>query len=337
MSVPRSADLAPRLEDIGSSIQKRRHVLDLDDFVSEEISMVLDTAQAMKEVLQRRIKKVPTLRGKTIVTLFYEPSTRTRVSFEMAGKVLNADVINLAPSVSSVTKGESLLNTVRTIQAAYADVIVVRHKSAGAPYHMAKNLEASVINAGDGFHAHPTQALLDLYTIRERLGEISGLKITIIGDVTHSRVARSNIWGLTTMGASVTLCGPSTLLPIDMLNGQLRDTSGPFAKVHVTENIDEAVSGADVIMVLRLQQERQQTGLLPSLREYAVHYQVNDERLKLASPHSLVLHPGPMNEGVEISSSVAHGTQSVIEEQVTNGVAIRMALLYLLAQEGKEL
>ena len=337
MSASRSADFTYRLEDIGSSIQKRRHVLDLDDFASEEISTVLDTAQAMKEVLGRSIKKVPTLRGKTIVTLFYEPSTRTRVSFEMAGKVLNADVINLTPSVSSATKGESLLNTVRTLQASYADVIVVRHANAGAPYHMAKNLESSVITAGDGAHAHPTQALLDLYTIREKLGEISGLKITIVGDVAHSRVARSNIWGLITMGASVTICGPSTLLPSDMIDGQIRDTNDPFAKVYVTENIDEALSGADVVMVLRLQQERQRTGLLPSLREYSVHYQVNEERLKLAKPNSLILHPGPMNEGIEISSSVAHGAQSVIEDQVTNGVAVRMALLYLLVQEGKEL
>lgn len=316
--------------------KSRRHVLDLDDFSASEIASVLDTTHAMKEVLQRDIKKVPTLRGRVVVTLFYEPSTRTRVSFEEAGKILSADVINLSTSGSSVEKGESLLNTGLTLQAMGVSVIVIRHPHSGAPYLLARNLErVGVVNAGDGLHAHPTQALLDLYTIREKLGSLAGLKVVIVGDVLHSRVARSNLWGLVKVGARVTLCGPATLLPLDLLrrNGGLPEEH-PLASVVVDTDLDRAIQGADVVMALRLQAERQSAeggGFLPSLREYVRRWQVNEARLANAEPHVLVMHPGPMNEGVEISTSIAHGDRSVIEEQVTNGVALRMALLYQLA------
>lgn len=322
-------------KEIVPSLAARRSVLDLDDFSREEIELVLETSNAMKEVLAREIRKVPALHGKTIITVFYEASTRTRISFELAGRSLSADVINLNPSLSSVTKGESLIDTVRTLQALGADIIIMRHSQAGAPYLVAQHVKAKVINAGDGWHAHPSQALLDLYTIRERLGKIEGLKMVIIGDILHSRVARSNIWGLTKMGAEVTACGPPTLLPLDLDRGcgqgvgANSDFGLPF--VTVERNLDRALEGADVVMALRLQMERQQQGLLPSLREYIRLYQLNEERLARAKPHALVLHPGPMNEGVEIASEVAHGAQSVIETQVTNGVAVRMALLYLLA------
>ncbi len=310
----------------------RRHVLDLDDFSDSEIASVLDTTRAMAEVLQRDIKKVPTLRGRVVVTLFYEPSTRTRVSFEEAGKILSADVINLSTSGSSVEKGESLLNTGLTLQAMGVSVIVIRHPHSGAPYLLARHLErVGVINAGDGLHAHPTQALLDLYTIREKLGSLAGLKVVIVGDVLHSRVARSNLWGLVKMGARVTLCGPATLLPLDLLrrNGGLPEEH-PLASVGVDTDLDRAIEGADVVMALRLQAERQDAGFLPSLREYVRRWQVNEARLSRAGSHVLVMHPGPMNEGVELSTSIAHGDRSVIEEQVTNGVAVRMALLYQL-------
>lgn len=302
---------------------RRRHILDLDDFTREEIELVLETADAMKEILGREIKKVPTLRGKTLVTMFYEPSTRTRVSFEQAAKSLSADVINLSASGSSTEKGESLIDTARTIQALGADVIVMRHYHAGAPYLIAQHVNVSVINGGDGCHAHPTQGLLDLYTIREYLGTVEGVKVVIIGDILHSRVARSNIWGLTKMGAKVVLCAPPTLVPVGL---------GPpaFPSVTMEPNLDCALGGADVVMPLRLQKERQQRGLLPSIREYIQFYQLDSRRLSKAKPEALVLHPGPMNEGVEITPEVAHGAQSVIEEQVTNGVAVRMALLYLL-------
>jgi len=316
-----------RTKEIVPSLIARRSVLDLDDFSQEEIELVLETAGAMKEVLAREIRKVPALHGKTIVSVFYEASTRTRVSFELASRSLSADVINLTTSASSVVKGESLIDTVRTLQALGADMIIMRHSQAGAPYLVAQHVQAKVINAGDGWHAHPSQALLDLYTIREKLGKIEGLRVVIIGDILHSRVARSNIWGLTKMGAEVVVCGPPTLLPLD-----LNTCAGyglPF--VGVEYNLDRAIEGADVAMALRLQMERQQQGLLPSLREYVQLYQLNEERLARAKPHALVLHPGPMNEGVEIAPEVAHGAQSVIETQVTNGVAVRMALLYLLA------
>ncbi len=309
----------------------RRHLLDLDAISLQELELVFTTTDAMREVLAREIKKVPTLRGKVVVTLFYEASTRTRVSFEEAGKLLSADVINVSSSGSSVEKGESLLNTARTLQAAGADLIVVRHPHSGAPYFMARNLERTrVINGGDGWHAHPTQALLDMYTMRQHLGEVSGAKVVIIGDITHSRVARSNMWGLTTAGAHVVICGPPTLLPQELRDGSYKRDGNPWASVEVDTNVDRAIEGADVVMPLRLQLERQQAGLLPTLREYSKMYGVDERRLSRARPGALVLHPGPMNEGIEISPQVAHGAQSLIEEQVHNGVAVRMALLFLL-------
>ncbi len=306
---------------------RHRHILDLDDFSREEIELVLSTTDAMKEILAREVKMVPTLRGKTITTLFYEPSTRTRVSFEMAAKSLGASVVNVTTATSSVVKGESLLDTVRTLQSLGTDAMVMRHSMSGAPYVAARHLGVNVINAGDGWHAHPTQALLDLYTIRDKLGKIEGTKVMILGDIKHSRVARSNMWGLSTMGARVVLCGPPTLMPYDLV-GEVHHKAMPPAEVQT--RIDKALDGADVVMVLRLQRERQSGGLLPSLREYVSLYQLNAERLKLARPGALVLHPGPVNEDVEVSLEVAQGAQSVIQEQVRNGVAVRMALLYLL-------
>ena len=305
----------------------RRHILDLDDWEPGEILQVLDTAVAMKDILARPIKKTPTLRGKTIVTAFYESSTRTRISFEVAAKVLGADAVNMTASASSVTKGESLLDTVRTLQAIGADIVVMRHPQSGAPWVVADRVNSSIVNGGDGWHAHPTQALLDLFTIREKLGKVAGLKVTILGDVLHSRVARSDIWGLSLLGADVTVCGPPTLLPRDWV---VAPETLPW-KLRVEERIEPALEGADVVMALRLQLERQHSGLIPSIREYCKLYALNSERLALAQPGAVVMHPGPMNEGVEISSDVAHGDQSVIEEQVTNGVAVRMALLYLLS------
>ena len=308
--------------------RSRRHVLDLDDFTVAEINGVFQNADAMREVLNREIKKVPTLRGKTVITLFTEASTRTRVSFEQAGKILSADVINVSGSGSSVEKGESLYNTALTLQAMNADIIIIRHAHSGAPHFLARHLDACVINAGDGAHAHPTQALLDMYTMRRRFGRVEGLKVTIVGDILYSRVARSNLWGLTKMGAEVTLCAPMTLIPADMLNGRPRTPEHPFAEVKVESDADRAIAGADVVYALRLQLERQRGGHLPSLREYSRVYGINRERLNLANQDALVMHPGPMNEGVEIDPEVAHGARSAIEEQVTNGVAIRMALLY---------
>ena len=313
----------------------RRHILDLDDFSKADIEAVLQNADAMREVLRRDIKKVPTLRGKSVITLFYEASTRTRVSFEQAGKILSADVINVSGSGSSVEKGESLYNTALTLQAMNADIIVIRHPHSGAPHFLARFLSAAVINAGDGMHAHPTQALLDLYTIRAHRGGIDGLKVVIVGDALYSRVARSNLWGLTRMGADVTLCAPPTLLPPDFLRGAMRGGAGgndasahPFGAVRIETNVERALEGADVVMALRLQTERQHAGHLPTLREYSRMYGITPQRLALANPNALVMHPGPMNEGIEIAPEVAHGSRSVIEEQVTNGVAVRMALFY---------
>ncbi len=320
---------------------RRRHVLDLDDFSRSEIEAVMETADAMKEVLGREVPRVPALRGKTVVTLFYEASTRTRASFELAAKALGADVINLSASGASVQKGESLYDTVRTLQAVGAHLLVIRHGSSGAPYLVARHVEMNVINAGDGWHAHPTQGLLDLYTMRAHLGDPStssgqalrGKRVVIVGDIAHSRVARSDIWGLTALGAEVVACGPPTLLPWGMRPGE-SPAEEPLAlpPVAVETDLGRAVEGADVVMALRLQRERMEGGLLPSLREYARLYQVNEERLARARPGALVMHPGPMNEGVEISPAVARSVQSVIEEQVTNGVAVRMAVLYLLAR-----
>jgi aspartate carbamoyltransferase catalytic subunit len=314
-----------------AAIWQHRHILDVDDFSREEIELVFHTTQAMKEVLSRPIKRVPALRGKTLITLFYEPSTRTRLSFELAAKNLGADAANLSAPASSVAKGESLVDTLSTLQALGADIVVMRHPHSGAPYIAAKYVEASIVNAGDGWHAHPTQALLDLYTIHEHKGNFKGLKAVLIGDITHSRVARSNIWGLTTMGAEVTLCSPPTLLPFG-LGGQHQH----LPPVSIEHDIELALDGADVVMALRLQLERQQSGLLPSIREYIQLYQLTEARLARAKPDALVLHPGPVNEGIEIASAVAHGPQSVINEQVTNGVAVRMALLYILAGSQKQ-
>lgn len=290
----------------------------------EEIRLILDTAAPMKEIISRRIKKVPTLRGRTVVTVFYEASTRTRTSFELAAKYLSADTVGIAAASSSVSKGETLKDTARTIAAMGADVVVLRHPMAGSAELLARTVEASVINAGDGAHEHPTQALLDLFTVREKKGRLAGLKVAIIGDILHSRVARSNIWGFTRMGAEVRLAGPATLLPPGI------EQMGAL----VCRSPEEALAGADVVMILRIQLERQQQGLFPGLREYGKLFGLNQARLRLAAPDALVMHPGPMNRGVEISQEVADGLQSVINEQVTNGVAVRMALLYLLTGGG---
>ena len=310
----------------------RKHVLDLDDYSREELAATLESAHGMAEVLGRDIKKTPALRGRVIVTLFYEASTRTRVSFEEAGKILSADVINMSASGSSADKGESLLNTGLTLQAMGVDTLVVRHPHSGAPNFLARNLErVSVVNAGDGLHAHPTQALLDLYTVQSRLGRIDGLKVVIVGDVLHSRVARSDIWGFARMGARVVLSGPPTLMPLDFLTRNGNREDGSLASlVEVDTDLDRAVQDADVVMALRLQSERQHSGFLPSIREYIRRWQVNDARLARAGPDVLVMHPGPMNEGIEISTALAHGSRSAIEEQVTAGVAVRMAVLYQL-------
>jgi len=311
-----------------TAVWQHSHILDLDDFTREEIELVLETADAMTEVLTREVKKVPTLRGKTVVTLFYEASTRTRASFELAAKNLSADTVSLDASKSSVTKGESLIDSLRTIQALGADIIVMRHPQSGAPYTAVQHVNCSIINAGDGWHAHPSQALLDIYTIRRHLGKLDNLKVAIVGDIMHSRVARSNIWGMTTMGARIILCAPRTLLPRGLESFLAKCQ---LSNVSIETDIEPALKNADVVMLLRLQMERQQSGLLPSLREYIQLYQLTTERLSLAKRNVLVMHPGPINEGIEISPEVAHGTQSVIEEQVANGVAIRMALLYLIA------
>jgi len=308
-----------------------RHLLDLDLLSAEEIRSLLQSATGMSDVLSRSVRKTPALRGKTVITLFFEASTRTRVSFEQAGKVLGADVINVTASASSVTKGESLLNTVRTLQAMKVDVLVMRHPHSGAPYFVARHVDASVVNAGDGTHAHPTQALLDLYTIQRRLGDVAGRKVAVIGDILYSRVARSNLWGLRKLGAEVTVFGPRTLLPSTFRPGEKVPQGQDFEGVRVAKRIEEAIDGADVVMMLRIQQERQSAGHLPSLREYSREFGLSRQRLRLAKPDALVMHPGPMNEGVEIASDVAHGLQSVVEEQVSNGVAVRMAVLYALA------
>jgi aspartate carbamoyltransferase catalytic subunit len=322
--------LPPRAE-ITASAWRHHHILDLDDFTADEIELILHITDAMKEVLARPVKKVPALRGKTVVTLFYESSTRTRLSFELAAKSLSADVSSLTAAYSSVTKGESLIDTFMTLESLGADIVVLRHPQSGAPDVVSRHIKAGVINAGDGWHAHPTQSLLDMYTMKSHKGSLQGLKIVLIGDTKHSRVARSNIWGLTTMGAQVTLCSPPTLLPAGL------SASGTmFPEVHIEPQIEKALAGADVVMVLRLQLERMQSGLLPSIREYIQLYQLNTYRLALAKPEALVMHPGPMNEGLEISGEVAHCPQSVINEQVANGVAVRMALLYLLAGSKKQ-
>lgn len=299
----------------------RKDLLEIKGLGREEINYFLDTAESFKEVTGRDIKKVPTLRGKTVVNLFFEPSTRTRTSFELAAKRLSADVINFSVSTSSVTKGETLLDTARNIEAMRSDFIVIRHPSSGAPHLLAQQLKSSVINAGDGFHEHPTQALLDLFTIREKKGRIEGLKVVIIGDITHSRVARSNIYGLTRLGANVCVAGPPALIPVDI------ESTG----VSVYYNLTEAIKDADVIMVLRIQSERQGKNYFPGLREYASLFCLTAEKLRCAKEDVMVMHPGPINRGIEIAPEVADGLSSVILEQVTNGIAVRMATLYLLS------
>jgi aspartate carbamoyltransferase catalytic subunit len=325
VAVP-SVDALPGEQPIG---WRHRHLLDVDGLSTADLDLVMRTADAMREVLARPIAKVPALRGRNVTILFYEASTRTRVSFEVAAKNLSAEVVNIAASTSSVTKGESLVDTVRTVEALGAQMLVIRHSVSGAPYLAAEIFGGSVLNGGDGWHAHPTQALLDLYTMRSRLGTVERRKVVILGDVLHSRVARSNIWTLTAAGADLWLCGPPTLLR--GFEAWAAHGAAAGRRFHVTSSIDTALRDADVVMALRIQKERMASGLLPSLREYAARYGLTAARLALAKPGALVMHPGPMNEGVEIAPDVAAGAQSVITDQVTNGVAIRMALLYLLA------
>jgi len=305
---------------------KSKHLLGLEGMGKEEITLILDAAESFREVLERPIKKVPTLRAVTVVNLFYEASTRTRISFELAEKRLSADSVNFSSDASSVKKGETLKDTVRNLAAMKIDMVVIRHRSAGAPHFLARFLEASVINAGDGAHEHPTQALLDMYTLRKKYGKLKNLRVVIVGDIRHSRVARSNIWGLQAMGAKVVVCGPTTLLPWEV------EKMG----VEVFHNLDDGLNGADVVMVLRIQLERQESSYLPTLREYSQLFGITKERLKLLNPDFTIMHPGPINRGVEISDEVADGPYSVILDQVTNGVAVRMAVLYLLSGgEGK--
>jgi aspartate carbamoyltransferase catalytic subunit len=306
---------------------KRKDLLGIRDLDADEITLILDTAEAFRDVSTRDIKKVPTLRGKTVVNLFFEPSTRTRTSFEIAGKRLSADTVNISVSTSSVVKGETLIDTARNLEAMAPDAIVIRHSSSGAPHQLARLISTSVINAGDGAHEHPTQALLDAFTIRERKGKIAGLKVAILGDIMHSRVARSNTYLLTKLGARVAVSGPPTLVP----PGYERLVEDGLT---VTPHIEEAIAGADVVMILRIQLERQQESFFPSLKEYAIRFGLNAERLRLAKDDVIVMHPGPMNRGVEISSDVADGPASLILDQVTNGVAVRMAVLYLLITGG---
>jgi aspartate carbamoyltransferase catalytic subunit len=299
---------------------KRKDILGIQDFSVEEINLVLDTAESFIEVSTREIKKVPTLRGKTVINLFYEASTRTRTSFEIAGKRMSADTINISASTSSMVKGETLIDTAKNLEAMNPDIIVIRHSAAGAPHLLARLLKQSIINAGDGAHEHPTQALLDMMTIRSKKGRIAGLKVAIIGDITHSRVARSNIHGLTKMGAQVSVAGPATMLPRGI------ESMG----VSAYTRIDDAIREADIVMMLRIQTEREKNNIFPSLREYANYFSLNSQNITLARGDALIMHPGPVNRGVEISPDIADGPRSIILDQVTNGVAVRMALLYLL-------
>ena len=302
----------------------RKDLLGLEFLAAQEIKLILDTADNFKEVLQRKIKKVPALRGVTIANVFYEPSTRTRMSFELAEKRLSADIINFSKATSSVKKGETLRDTLENIQAMKVDIVVMRHGSSGAHKFATEFLDASIVNAGDGRHAHPTQALLDMMTLRERWGTFTGKKVTVIGDIMHSRVARSNIWGLTKMGAKVTLCGPPTMMPLDI------DMLGEGG-VKVEYDLATAIESADAINILRIQLERQKAKLFPSSREYFAVFGVSPDVLKRAPKDCIVMHPGPMNRGVEIAQEVADGPQAVILPQVENGVAVRMAVLFLLA------
>lgn len=307
----------------------RRHLLGIRELSAGEITHLLDTAETFRDVSRREIKKVPTLRGRTVINLFFEPSTRTRTSFEIAAKRLSADAVNVSISTSSVTKGETLLDTARNLEAMAPDCIVIRHSMAGAPQHLARMCNAPIVNAGDGSHEHPTQALLDALTIRERKGRIEGLKVAIIGDILHSRVARSNVYLLTKLGANVSVAGPGTLAPAEFAT--LVDSG-----LKLERRIEDAIAGADVIMILRIQRERQDAAFFPSMREYAVHYGLQPKHLELSADEAIVMHPGPMNRGVEISSEIADGSRSLILDQVSNGVAVRMAVLYLLAGAREE-
>ena len=298
----------------------KKDILDIESLSVDEINLILKTAETMKEISERPIKKVPTLRGKTVIHLFYEASTRTRTSFDIAAKRMSADTFSISASTSSIVKGESLMDTARNLQSMNPDVIIIRHSSAGAPHMLAKNLKSSVINAGDGMHAHPTQSLLDMLTVKEKKNRLTGLKIAIIGDIYHSRVARSNILGFSKMGSEVVLAGPSTMIPkgIEKLGAK------------IAKNVDEAIDNADVVMALRIQKERLKNFFYPSDREYAREFGLSIKRLEKAKKDLIIMHPGPINRGVEISPEVADGPFSVILDQVTNGVALRMALLYLV-------
>ncbi|MDP2927931.1 MAG: aspartate carbamoyltransferase catalytic subunit [Candidatus Omnitrophota bacterium] len=300
----------------------KKDLLGLEYLTPSEIELILDTAESFKEVSTREIKKVPALRGKTAVNLFYEPSTRTRVSFEVAAKRLSADVINIATETSSVRKGETLIDTGKNIQALKADIIIMRHNCSGAANMLARALDISVVNAGDGWHEHPTQALLDIFTLKEKLGKIKGLNVAIVGDIAHSRVARSNIWGLTKLGAKVTLCAPEMLLPPGI----------EITGAKTSSNIDEVLKNADAVNVLRMQFERDEDAAFPEQLDYFKKFGITEERLAQAKKDILVMHPGPINRGIEMSSGVADGTNSVILEQVTNGIAVRMAVLFLVSQ-----
>jgi aspartate carbamoyltransferase catalytic subunit len=298
----------------------RKHLLDIESLSTEEITTVLDTARAFKSVGERAIKKVPALRGKTVVNLFIEPSTRTRISFELAEQRLTADIVNFSADASSFKKGETLKDTARNLEALNADFIVIRHSASGAAHFLSRVVKSSIINAGDGAHEHPTQALLDAFTIRERKGKIAGLKVTILGDILYSRVARSNIWALLKLGAEVTLCGPSTLVP----------RTFALMGCRVTHDVDDAIRDADIIHLLRIQHERQRKSMFPGIGEYRQLFGLNQTRLARTKPDALIMHPGPINRGVEIDSEIADCGRSLILEQVTNGLAVRMAVLYLL-------
>ncbi len=300
---------------------RHRHLLGIEGLSRDDVLTILDLADSLAQISEQPIKRVPTLRGKTVVNFFLEPSTRTRTSFEIAGKRLSADVINVSASGSSIEKGESLLDTARNLDAMRPDIIVIRHSASGAPHWIAGHVRSSVINGGDGIHEHPTQALLDCATIRKHKGRVEGMTVAILGDIAHSRVARSNIFALTKLGARVRVAGPLTLLPIGL----------SALGVEVFHRVEPALEGADVVMVLRLQKERQQSGLIPNPREYSRHFGLNPKRFSLAKPDAIVMHPGPMNRGVEIEPEVADSSRSVILDQVTYGVAVRMAVLYLLA------
>ncbi len=305
---------------------RRKDILGLEEMSAEEINLILETARSMREIMQRKIKKVPALRGRSVLNLFYEPSTRTKASFELAQKYMSSDAVSVAGTSSSLVKGETLKDTVRNVEVMGVECVIMRHPVSGSSHYLARNVEASVINAGDGMHEHPTQGLLDMFTIWEHKGRLEELKVVIVGDIRHSRVARSNLWGLQKMGAEVVVAGPPTMMPPDL---------DVFGVKHFT-SIEEAVADADVVMALRLQQERQESGFFPSMREYAETYGLNSKRLEHTREDLLIMHPGPINRGVELSSDLADGPRSVIMDQVAAGVAVRMALLYLLLGGTKE-